>query len=399
MPDRIARPALSLPAAAVAAAAVALALAACAAPADPPLAAAEAASSQRALDEYIDLERATMTSVDRADGEVLFRVYAEQLFSSTAPDVQAAELDAPATIRLAVWFPDETFFPVRFDRRPDHRYTVSAFGGEPLEQPTEAAAGPLSLHDFIYGTTIFTMASPNLMHQVALDWEFDPNDIRASFPVILPRPPWNEAWANDCYSGDFECSDQGPIEVPEAIVIDGVFINWLGCCLEHDRAFFCGGTGGDFMAANRALADCVRSTIMASSAQPVLRWFTAELWWALFFNGTVYGNLATGVQGWPWDGTEQFANRRETCLCGGTVPVPLCDLRCDVNTCERPHPLRVARSSWENLCVPTCEWSCVDREGTRSWEPTMCTFNEDGSRSGCAISGCDPGVPMPDGDC
>lgn len=364
------------------------------------------------LADHITLGRAMGITVRREDDTVAFQIYAEQMFSSDAPDVMEAELEAPAVVRLAVVFPDQVFLPLVFTRDAEARYVVSAFDGEEHPAPTEAFEDPTSLGNFAFGTLLFAMENPNFIHAVADQWRFDLGEIRAVLPVIQPQPPWNEGWSEQCYTGDFECSDQGPIVVPERITIEwdewvgffefeprSVTIDWTDCCLVHDRAFYCGGDLAAFMDANATLAGCVADRIQGSGAPLLQRGPASEFWWSYFFFGTTVGNAVTAFPGWPWAGSERFAARQQTCLCGGDQPVPLCDLPCEVNTCEAAEPLRLAPQSWQNLCVPTCEWSCVQREEDFAWEPTMCIYNSDGSRSNCAVSTCDPGTPPPTEAC
>jgi hypothetical protein len=111
------------------------------------------------------------------------------------------------------------------------------------------------------------------------------------------------------------------------------------------------------------------------------------------------GNIIIGYPGWSWEGSEQFALRQETCLCGGERTVPRCDLPCMANACELPEPDRLRPQAWENMCVPTCEWACIRHGHLRTWQTTMCDFNPDGSRTNCQITTCDPGVPRPTSGC
>jgi hypothetical protein len=308
-----------------------------------------------------------------------------------------------------------------------------AFDDPPFAVPGPSFAQNVTLTDFTAGALAFAMRRGNWLHAGAVAGSLQPGrilDVYAGhlqtpgdLAVVLGKPPFDADWSRHCYTDgqDFECSDQGDIVIPESItlhyqVVVGWFlffpifeersvqIDWTDCCLKHDRDFFCGGDFGDFHQANLDLANCVADKIFASiPGLDLAEAAAATWWWSVFYFGTNVGNLLTDVPGWPapsGSGWRQdlFDRRSESCLCGGTEPVPLCDEPCEVNDCSSSPPALYRRSAWVDMCVPSCEWACVQTQGGGSWQPQTCDERGDGALYGCQPSGCTPGDPQPPPD-
>jgi hypothetical protein len=221
------------------------------------------------------------------------------------------------------------------------------------------------------------------------------------------RPPEPDVIAT-CYGAekgqDFQCS----AGLPQEAFWNGQRIDLRRCCLEHDRAFWCGGTGmggaappggvGSFPAweaANDAVADCfVQAANEAlrnafGDAGPVDEEGAEGGFGFLEVVGRGIWDLAnTGMfpeagEGFfnlePRDGEsdEAFAMRQEqrarliaerqsSCLCGGDRAVPLCGTRCNINDCSLPAPQVLERSAFvwtstEDCPGGECLWVCEEK--------------------------------------
>jgi hypothetical protein len=179
---------------------------------------------------------------------------------------------------------------------------------------------------------------------------------------------------------DFICSSVAPQGVQLDTGNGIVPVSFRECCLEHDRAFFCGGvsatgvpTGagpGTYTAwqtANAALVNCVSQALLEgyASTDSVPDSFILGSWESFFsntgfpliwFDSTLVGDA------WQngWNPPSILAGRLETCLCGGDKPVPLCENRCFVNDCSLPLAERIDKPAFENYCAGTCIWTCVE---------------------------------------
>jgi hypothetical protein len=349
------------------------------------------------------------------NGSLLFTLSTTQHFQDpSAPDLPA-ELTAPHAIEVNITFSDGLTVPVRFERVPEGGYTLTAFDDPPrfMEAPpyewTET-----SLQHFTIGTLGFALQRPNWLRAAALAHTFDAETIMGiyskhtmtllDYAIIQAQEPWNEGWSQHCYDADFECSDVGDLVIPEGITLDWFGsswdIDWRDCCLRHDVDFFCGGDQNAFFAANLRLANCVSNTIVQSDAPWIIEGPAAGWWWLVFYTGTNVGNLLTNIPGWPapdvpgWRG-ELFERRQRSCLCGGDEPTPICGEPCEVNDCSAPAPQRLRRAAWEDACVPTCEWACLQTSTEGTWFTRITTYREDGTRVGSITTACDPGEPEP----
>jgi hypothetical protein len=226
------------------------------------------------------------------------------------------------------------------------------------------------------------------------------------------EPPPVPELIDDCYGPgngqDFECSGG-----PEEMWFWDQRIDTRLCCLEHDRAFWCGGTGMDgtappggvgsqqaWQAANRALVDCQVAALNEAywdqiGASP---WFVdifvalsygpyLELWtfgWSLPGLPHLWPVSGAGFQNlqiMPGESFESFlarraersriiAERQSSCLCGGDREVPLCGDTCRVNDCSLPAPQVLERAAFVrgDWCpIGECLWVC--EEITEDGEP------------------------------
>jgi hypothetical protein len=233
-----------------------------------------------------------------------------------------------------------------------------------------------------------------------------------TYELCPPERPPGPDLIDDCYGRgngqDFECSG-GP---EEAWFLDQRIDTRL-CCLEHDRAFWCGGTGMDgtpppggrgsqqaWRAANRDLVDCQVAALSEAyedqleASPPWVDFFVwvsyevyLELWtfgWSLpgldilwphsgagFFNLTMLPDESVEDFVARWQERAQvIAERQSSCLCGGDREVPLCGSTCRVNDCSLSAPQVLEESAFvpgEWCQGPTCQWICV--EITEDGEP------------------------------
>ncbi len=180
---------------------------------------------------------------------------------------------------------------------------------------------------------------------------------------------------------DFKCS-AGAVQGTWIQTSDGSkHVDFRDCCLEHDRAFFCGGvtptgdaTGsgpgswGAWEKANANLANCIGQAVIDgyASAGNVPLWLVVGFW-KLYFStaGNVFFWGDSTLVGDAWDNGFNdpaiLARRLDTCLCGGDQPVPLCGNHCKVNDCSMPLPAMLDLPAFENRCDDqTCIWTCVE---------------------------------------
>ncbi|WP_428261333.1 hypothetical protein [Haliangium sp.] len=222
---------------------------------------------------------------------------------------------------------------------------------------------------------------------------------------------------DDCYGRDtgrdFECS----AGAPEVMFFFDQRIDTRSCCLEHDRAFWCGGTRmdgtvpagdiGSFLAweaANAALVDCQLAGLNRAFRDQL----DESPWWADIGVAAAYPFV---VAGWatywsfpgfpgmwfaagegflnqvrsPWESDDEWNARRaerdriiderqSSCLCGGDRAVPLCGQGCRINDCSLTPPAVLDEPAFEfdeDLCPPggECLWVCEEK--TEDGEPIM----------------------------
>lgn len=197
------------------------------------------------------------------------------------------------------------------------------------------------------------------------------------------------ALSQECYGKkgiyqdqDFKCSSIAPQGVQLDTGNGIVPVSFRECCLEHDRAFFCGGVsqsgvpgpGGPgaydaWQHANDNLVACISQALLdgyaATDSTPdsfilgswesffsntgfPLLWFNSVLVGDAWQNGN-FPNPAAILQG-----------RLDTCLCGGDKPVPLCGTHCVVNDCSLPLAEQLDEPAFVNYCDNTCIWTCVE---------------------------------------
>ena len=379
-----------------------------------------------------------MTNVDRAEtvraegpgGVPLFTVRAEQIFHAANEMAFQAEVAHPQTVHVTIAFPDGLAVPVVFERLPDGTYQGTAFDDPPFVIPDPTFSQHVTLRDFTAGAVAFAMRRNNWLHAGAVAGSLQPGRILDVYVGHLQTPddlgivqasqPYGFGWNQHCYTDgqDFECSDLGDTVIPETITLHyqavvgwflfwpileerSVQIDWTDCCLKHDRDFFCGGDFGTFHQANLNLANCVADKIFASiPGFDLAETGAAAWWWSVFYFGTNVGNLVTNVPGWPAPGgsgwrQDLFNRRAQSCLCGGSEPVPLCDDPCEVNDCTSSPPAVYRRSAFVDMCVPSCEWVCVQTEASGTWQSAMCDKRDDDALYDCQQTACTPADPPP----
>lgn len=229
-----------------------------------------------------------------------------------------------------------------------------------------------------------------------------------------PERPTAPDVIDDCYGvdygQDFECS----AGAPEEVFFWDQRIDTRSCCLEHDRAFWCGGTrmdgtvplgdAGSFWAweaANAELLGCQVRLMNEAFVRQLgsspwwadifvinsYRFFVAfwTLYWAMpgfpamwFESGAGFFNQVRGLDesdaSWNARVAEReriVAERQSSCLCGGDREVPLCGQGCRLNDCSLPVPQVLEAAAFvrnEDAC-PTgeCLWVCEEK--TEDGEP------------------------------
>lgn len=201
------------------------------------------------------------------------------------------------------------------------------------------------------------------------------------------RPLDDPRHVDGCFDGDFACTYvPGPTLTGLRVRILGVVsavLPWRDCCLEHDRAFFCGGDDAALLAATLALATCVYASSWPSVDSVSLAVVAA-------LHGAVTGLWGRGASSViarhfaNVGNTGDFAQRQATCLCSiGGTPVVLCTDACRTNTCELPGARGLDIAAWRtrSTCMsctthldcaactadPACGWCEADggcHEGT-----------------------------------
>ncbi len=179
---------------------------------------------------------------------------------------------------------------------------------------------------------------------------------------------------------DFKCSAGAPQGTYIWTDSGLTAVDFRACCLEHDRAFFCGGvttsgaptgTGpGSWLAwqtANANLVECIGEAVVAgyTTNDTAPQWLIVGLW-ELYFSNTgnvfIWGDSTLVGDAWKngWNDPAILDRRLDTCLCGGDQPVPLCGNQCYVNQCAEAPPALLDEGAFENLCADTCIWTCVE---------------------------------------
>ena len=200
-------------------------------------------------------------------------------------------------------------------------------------------------------------------------------------------PAGEVALSRECYGKkglyqdqDFKCSAGAPQGTFVFTSKGAKFVDFRACCLEHDRAFFCGGVSSSgqptgtgpgswaaWQAANASLMSCIGQAIIngyvANGNAP--NHLVAGLWRLYFsFTGNVFiwGDSTLVGDAWAngWNNPAILAGRLDTCICGGDEPVPLCGNHCMVNDCSEPLPAMLDEAAFEDQCDDTCMWTCVE---------------------------------------
>ncbi|MFT3771455.1 MAG: Hint domain-containing protein [Minicystis sp.] len=204
----------------------------------------------------------------------------------------------------------------------------------------------------------------------------------------------------DCFDGDFDCSipdlaesalsgllrvvrfgdhlvDKHTVEIFH-LFSDNVRVDFLDCCLVHDRDYYCAGKIpfaeilGPY-GVNHTLNSCIYQKVRGASDG------TAGLLGSFYEGGT---DVGYGMPIWSWDvagwndAASRWSTRKETCLCGGSKPTPVCkeaklgspdDCRI-ANDCSAPVPDRYRLSAWPLKPETRCDGKCRPEGSTACFD-------------------------------
>ncbi|MRG90431.1 hypothetical protein [Polyangium spumosum] len=258
-------------------------------------------------------------------------------------------------------------------------------------------------------------------------------------PTFVDLP---DRYSDDrCWDKDSICSENAPIiwAITSPLYGDpfGVCqIPWRSCCLEHDRAFFCGGDCADQNAANQELVDCWASQYAWCGLYTLYAGGTGWAWlgvfWAVFLDRNnadcVSNGDKQGLDDWintdgadGQDEVDAACSRAKTCFCpdreiggqwcGGDQPVVLCgNPQCRLNDCSAPEPERYLLGEWDQPgnCTPVpqseeqCRGECNEEYDTwgnlvsRTWVTRKRIVYSNGEITPWFSASCIPEDPCPD---
>ncbi len=179
---------------------------------------------------------------------------------------------------------------------------------------------------------------------------------------------------------DFKCSAGAP-QGTVILTVNGLTaVDFRECCLEHDRAFFCGGvtTSGQstgngpgswkaWQQANANLVSCIGQSLLEGYTSNATTPYGLLIGaWEIYFSFTgnifIWKDSTLVGDAWAngWNDPAILDRRLDTCLCGGDQPVPLCENHCRVNQCTEPAPALLDKTAFEDRCDNTCIWTCVE---------------------------------------
>lgn len=301
---------------------------------------------------------------------------------------------------------------VQAEMRDDGKAIVAAVNATPTFDPKDLAAVQMAIalryYDWLYATldAVKTLGPKSKSVKPAITDALDALYPRGNAGQCTAAPsqptyrmdsedcppddfvPFSQAsLSRECYGkrglyqdNDFKCSAGAPQGTAILTASGWRTVDFRECCLEHDRAFFCGGvtTSGQatgsgpgsweaWQQANGNLVSCIGQSILegyvASSTAPNHLLIGA---WQLYFSFTgnvfIWGDSTLVGDAWAngWNDPAILDRRLDTCLCGGDQPVPLCENHCMVNRCSAAPPALLDKPAFENLCENTCMWTCVE---------------------------------------
>lgn len=261
-----------------------------------------------------------------------------------------------------------------------------------VELETDASAGRDVSYAWTPGTTSWEVSAFDDVREFSADEVPSVTDLvsaTASFFVNTPDAfgePTQQAPGSatgSCYDGDFICTGSPDtsvswnvfvlaLDLPELFL--SFYVDWNDCCLEHDRAFFCGGSLVEFAFANENLERCMADTVLTAAPDD-----------NLFFRGQAkaVGALARlyatlfGAPFFTWPSDPDYAYHGGTCLCSPLgAPLSLCDDPCLLNDCSASPIERVRISAWKDHCPgPLCLCSGEPFSGYSSGDPHFRTLD------------------------